>query len=184
MPMDLFKAIAPFFCVLIVFWIAARLAVADAGKNRTAADKENGCIEFFPNRQCFWGIYVLLAFVSYPILVFVATGFKSPVGLWLVSLCSGCILLLLMSFPGSIVINGEGLEQSYWVGSKRRIQWKQVGRISIDDKKMRVTVTALNGHKIVHTRQLPDKARFLAELQTHCPTKMPAESELKTLIEA
>ena len=89
--MDLFKAIAPFFCVLIVFWIAARVAVADAAKDRTATERENGRIEFFPNRQCFWGIYVILAFISYPILVFIATGFKSPVGLWLVSLCSGCI---------------------------------------------------------------------------------------------
>ena len=184
MPMDLFKVIAPFFCVLITFWIAGRVAVADAASHRTAVQRENGRIEFFPNRQCFWGIYVILAFTSYPILVFVATGFKSSVGLWLISLCSGCILLLLMSFPGSIYITGDGLEQSYWVGSKRRIQWKQVGRISIDDKKKRVTITALNGHKIVHTRQLPDKGRFLAELRTHCPTKMPGEAELKTLIGA
>ena len=182
--MDLFKAIAPFFCVLLVFWIAARLAIADAARNRTAVEKKDGQIEFFPNRQCFWGVYVILAFTSYPILVFIATGFKSPVGLWLVSLCSGCILLLLMSFPGSIYINGDGLEQSHWVGRKRRIQWKQVTWVIIDDKKKRVTVKGSNGHKIVHTRQLPDKARFLAELRTHCPTKMPAEAELKTLIQA
>jgi hypothetical protein len=180
--MDLFKAIAPFFCVLIVFWIAARVAVADAAKDRTATERENGRIEFFPNRQCFWGIYVILAFISYPILVFIATGFKSPVGLWLVSLCSGCILLLLMSFPGSIYINGDGLEQSYWVGRKKRIQWKHVAWISIDEKKKRVTIKGSNGDKVVHTRQLPDKARLVAELRIHCPTKMPAEAELKTLI--
>ncbi len=182
--MDLFKAIAPFFCVFIVFWIAGRVAVADAASHRTAVQRENGRIDFFPNRQCFWGIYVIFAFISYPILVFVATGFKSPVGLWLISLCSGCILLLLMSFPGSIYITGDGLEQSYWVGSKRRIQWKQVAWIRIDEKKKRVTVKGSNGHKIVHTRQLPDKVRFLAELRRHCPTKMPAEAELKTLIQA
>ena len=181
--MDLFKAIAPFFCVLIVFWIAGRLAVADAARHRTAVDRENGRIDFFPNRQCFWGIYILLAFTSYPILVFVATGFKSPVGFWLVSLCFGCILLLLMSFPGSIYIKSEGLEQSYWVG-KRQIPWKQIAWISIDEKKKRVTVKGTNGHKVVHTRQLPDKVRFLAELRTHCPTKMPAEAEQKALIGA
>ncbi|MGA8729243.1 MAG: hypothetical protein WB608_10875 [Terracidiphilus sp.] len=182
--MDIFKATAPFFCVLIVFWIAARVAVADAARDRTAVERENGRIEFFPNRQCFWGIYVILAFISYPILMFIATGFKSATGLWLISLCSGCILLLLMSFPGSIYINADGLEQTYWVGSKKRVPWKHVAWIGIDDKKKRVTVKGSNGHKIVHTRQLPDKARFLAELRTHCPTKMPAESELKTLIGA
>ncbi len=109
MQMDLFEAIAPFFCVLIVFWVAARVAVADAAKNRTATERENGRIEFFPNRQCFWGVYVILAFISYPILVFIATGFKSPVGLWLVSLCAGCMLLLLMSFPGTILSTAKGL---------------------------------------------------------------------------
>ena len=180
--MDLVKAIAPFFCVLMVFWVAARLAVSDAAKDRTARERGDGAIEFSVNRQSFWGVYVVLALTSYPVIVFVVSGFDAAFGLWLVSLCCGCVLLLLMSFPGTIVVNGEGMEQSYWVGPPKRIQWKQVAWIGTDKKKKRVTVKSLRGDKVVHTRQLPDKARFLAELQTHCPAKMPAEAELKTLI--
>lgn len=177
--MDLVKAIAPFFCVLAVFWVAARLAVSDAVKNRTARERLDGAIEFYVNRQNFWGVYVILALTSYPVLVFVLSGFHAPFGLWLVSLCSGCVLLLLMSFPGTIVVDGKGLEQSYFVGPPRRIQWKQVAWIIIDKKKKTITVKGLHGAKVIHSRQLPDKARFLAELQTYCPAKMPAEAELK-----
>jgi hypothetical protein len=180
--MDLVKAIAPFLCVLTVFWVAARLAVSEAQKGRTAREREDGAIEFYVNRQNFWGVYVVLTLTSYPVLVFVISGFQATFGLWLVSLCSGCVLLLLMSFPGTIVVNEKGLEQTYFVGPPKRIQWKQVAWIGTDKKKKRVTVKGLHGDKVVHTRQLPDRARFLAELQTHCPTKMPAETELKTLI--
>jgi hypothetical protein len=180
--MDLVKAIAPFFCVLAVFWVAARLAVSDAAKGRTVRERGDGAIEFHVNRQNFWGVYVILSLTSYPVLVFVLSGFQAAFGLWLVSLCSGCVLLLLMSFPGTIVVNDKGLKQSYFVGRPRQIQWKQVAWIITDKKKKTVTIKGLHGTKVVHTRQLPDKARFLAELQTHCPAKMPAEAELKTLI--
>ncbi len=182
--MELFSAIAPFFGVLIVLWVAGRVAVSDAAMDRTAVEKQGGRIEFFVNRRCFWGVYVILTLMSYPILMFVVTGFKSPIGLWLISFCGGCMLLLLMSFPGTIFLNDEGLEQTYWVGRKKRIQWKQVRWILIDEKRKRVTITGSNGHKIVHMRQLPDKARMLAELRAHCPEKMPAEAEQRALIEA
>lgn len=173
--MNLFSVMAPFFALILLFWFATRLVVSDADKNRMANETKEG-IEFLPNRRSYWGLYIIVAMLTYPLIAVLARGIKSAEDLSVVLLCLGFNLFLLTTFPGSIVSNDEGLEQTYWFGGNKRVAWNNVARFEIDRKRKRVIVKARNGAKIVHTRQLPDKNRIIGEIEMHCPGKLPADA--------
>ncbi|MGA7857393.1 MAG: hypothetical protein WCA11_05685 [Terracidiphilus sp.] len=177
--MNIFIMILPLFCSIVLCWIAALLVVSEADKDRPARETESGRIEFLPNRRSYWGIYVIIAVLSYPIAAGFISAVGSGTGAWLVSLCMGFILLLLISFPGSIILTAEGLEQNYWVGRRKRIAWNDVVGFEIDKKGKKVTIRAKNGPKIVHTRQLPDRERLMTELEIHCPGNVLAGNAKK-----
>jgi hypothetical protein len=117
--------------------------------------------------------------LSYPVIAGLISQITSGSGAWLVSLCMGFIVLLLISFPGSIDLTSEGLEQNYWVGRRKRIPWGDVVGFEIDKKGKSVTIRAKNGPKIVHTRQLPDRQRLITELEIHCPANVLAGTAKK-----
>lgn len=175
MRMNVLKIMGPLLAFILLYWVASRITVSEADKDRQAREIATGRIEFLPNPRGFWGAYVLLGLMSYPVVSLVVSGFNSAIGLWFVAFCLGFMVMFLMVYPGSITASGEGLEQNYWLGSLKRIAWKEVSSISVDDKRKRVTISSARGVKIVHTRQLPDKARLFAELQMHCPQRMPVE---------
>jgi hypothetical protein len=177
--MNILIMMLPIFGSILVCWIAALMVISEADKNRLAVESENGRIEFLPNRRSYWGVYVIIAVLSYPVVTGVISEIKAGSGAWLVSLCMGFIMLLLISFPGSIDVTSEGLEQNYWVGRLKRIAWKDVVGFEIDKKGKKVTIRAKNGPKIVHTRQLADRERFVAELEIHCPANSLAGNAKK-----
>jgi hypothetical protein len=80
---------------------------------------------------------------------------------------------LLRILPGSITLTSAGLEQRYWLAKAKGIAWSDVRSIAVDHKQGRVTISSRTGVKIQHPRQLPDRARLLAELEARCPDKMP-----------
>src|SRR5271166_4253128 len=161
--MNILIMLMPILGSILACWIAALMVVSEADKDRPARETASGRIEFLPNRRSYWGVYVMIAVLSYPVVAGVISQITSGTGAWLISLCMGFVLLLLISFPGSIDVTGEGLEQNYWVGRRKRIAWKDVAGFDIDQKGKKVTIRAKNGPKIVHTRQLPDRERFISE---------------------
>jgi len=173
--MNLFSVMAPFFALILLFWVATRLVVSDADKHRLANETKDG-IEFLPNPRSYWGFYVIVAMLTYPFVAVLVRGVKNAEDLSVVLLCLGFVLFLLTTFPGSIVATGEGLEQTYWFGGNKRVAWNEISGFEIDRNRKRVIVKAKNGAKIVHTRQLPDKNRIIGEIEMHCPGKLPADA--------
>lgn len=174
--MNVLSVMAPFFALILLFWFATRLVVGDADTNRMAKETNDG-IEFLPNPRSYWGLYIIVAMLVYPLIADTVRGFKIAQDLPVVSLCLGFVLFLLTTFPGSIVANDEGLLQTYWFGGNKRVAWNNVSGFEIDRKRKRVIVKARNGAKIVHTRQLPDKNRIIGEIEMHCPGQLPADAK-------
>ncbi|HTW60340.1 MAG TPA: hypothetical protein VMD55_00955 [Terracidiphilus sp.] len=78
----------------------------------------------------------------------------------------------LVSFPGSIVMQTEGIEQVYWLRSNKKIRWMEISAIRRSDKGREITIVGTDGTEIVHSRRLADQPRFLRELRAHCRTDL------------
>ena len=82
---------------------------------------------------------------------------------------------MLFEFPGSVVVTGDGLEQIYWFWRNKHIRWNDIVEIESGQKDRTVTITSANGTKIVHSRFLADRPRFLLELKEHCGEELPPD---------
>ncbi len=173
--MTIFGAVAPFFGAFILLWVLSRLIVSEADADRHAREFDGDKIEFVTNRRSFWGVYGFIACFSFVILSSCIRGIAGSFDLVPTVLCMGFILLLLAAFPGTLTISPDGLEQYYWLTRGRKIGWKEVKAVVIDKKKKRVTISGPGSKKIVHTRQLPDRDRFIAEIAKRRPELLPEE---------
>jgi hypothetical protein len=179
--MTLISIFAPILCAILLVWVLSRLIVSKADEDRQAREVGNGQIEFAPNRRSYWGVYLFVAFLAYVTLSMVVNGLKEPGNLIGAGLCTVLALIVLAAFPGSILVSGDGVRQVYWLWKNKRVDWKDVARIAVDEKQGTVTITGARGTKIVHTRQLPDRTRLLEELQKHCGEKLTAKPGQKTV---
>jgi hypothetical protein len=171
--MEPLKVFFPLFAVVVVLMVLAKLIVS-AADDRNATETD-GRLEFAPNRRSFWGIYAFIAFLGYVIVGGLASGIRSGLDLIVPLFCTGFIALLTMAFPGTIVADQDGLEQKYWLRGSNRIAWKDVAKVTVDEKRDEVKISSKQGVKIVHARQLPDRARLLNELHERCTeTLVPA----------
>ncbi|HSZ16549.1 MAG TPA: hypothetical protein VK764_05575 [Terracidiphilus sp.] len=171
--MNLMGMFLPFMGAFVVLLVLSRLIVSAADEERKALETENGRLEFNPNRRGYWGVYLFIACLGYVVLASFLNGIKS--GIAPAFFCAGFIALLLLAFPGSVIVDKNGLGQIYWLRGEKRIAWSDVSKVSLDEKKREVTIVGKFGTKIVHTRQLPDRERLLQELKSHCSEKLPAE---------
>jgi hypothetical protein len=163
----------PFLSVILLLLVLSRLIVREAGASRQAEELSGGTLEFAPNQSAFWGVYLFIACLAFLVIESIVGLIETGNGLVPAVLCIGFILLLLSSFPGSIIADSNGLAQSYWLTGSRRIPWDDVWSVSVEEKRGRITIQSKHSTKIVHTRQLPDRTRLLSELQSHCPDRMP-----------
>jgi Bacterial PH domain len=171
---DIVLLFVPIFVSIALVFVLSRIIVSSADKTRQAREIGNE-LEFAPNRRNYVALVLFEAYLVYMSGSLLFTSFSTVVGrigfaLWLL-----VALFLLAVFPGSVITGDEGLRQVYWL-RKKSIAWKDVRKIVIDEKRNRVTITGNGGAKIAFMRQLPDKARLLAELGKHCPDKVPAEA--------
>ena len=148
--------------------------LADASKHRKANDSA-GRIEFSPNRSATTAWLILAAFFAYLVPIqFRHMDDKLLSIVTAVGFASVCIMLL-TSFPGTIVIDSNGLQQIFWTRKNKRISWGDIVEINTGEKRRTVTITGVDGTKIVHSRQLPDRQRLLWELKQHCGEQLPAD---------
>ena len=171
---DIVLIFVPIFVSIALVFVLSRIIVSSADKTRQAHEIGNGQLEFAPNRRNYVALVLFEAYLVYMSGSLFFTSFSTVVGrigfaLWLL-----VALFLLAVFPGSVITGDEGLRQVYWL-RKKSIAWKDVRKIVINEKRNRVTICG-KGAKIVFMRQLPDKARLLAEIGKHCPDKVPAEA--------
>lgn len=171
--MNLVGMVVPFVAVIVLLFVLSRLVVSEAGSDRQAEELSGGTLQFLPNPSAYWGVYLFLGCLGFLALTGFTNAIRGGSGVFPALLCTGFFLFLLSAFPGSIVANKDGLEQSYWLTGRKRIPWDEVWSVAVDAKRGSVTVVGKRSVKIVHTRQLPGHDRFLAELETHCPDRMP-----------
>lgn len=95
--------------------------------------------------------------------------FWTTAGVWLIA------FLEIVSFPGTIVVTRDGLEQVYWLQWNRCIRWSDIVEIKTGKGGGTVSITSTEGTKIVHTGQLADRPRLLLELKRHCGSELPRD---------
>ena len=177
---DVVFIFVPIFGSIVLVWILSRIVVSAADKSRLAREIGNGQLEFAPNRRNYVAAVLFVAYLVYMSASMIFTSLTTLVGQIGTAFWLGVILILLAAFPASIVVSDEGIRQVYWP-RKKHIAWKDVSQIAIDEKRNRVTITGNGRVKILFTRQLPDRARLMAELGKHCGEKLPVEAKLTAM---
>src|SRR5579872_2946551 len=177
--MDVVGFFFPQFGALLLLLLLAKLIAGRADEGREAKT-EGGRIEFAPNRRSFWGVYTFVASVGYAVVSSLLQSLKSGTSLAVPAIGLGFVLFLLMAFPATIVIDDKGMEQVFWLRGRKRIEWKDVSKSTVVEKTGEVKIISRTGVKIMHTRQLPDRARLLAEIQQHSRESVPAVAPVQT----
>jgi hypothetical protein len=179
--MDLIAFFVPQIGAMLVLLLLAKLIAGKADFGREART-EGGRTLFEPNRRSFYGVYLFIAAVAYVVVVTVVRASGSAFAV--ASIASGFVLFLLMAFPATIVTDENGIEQNFWLRGRKRIAWTDVTKYAVDEKTGELKIASKTGVKIMHTRQLPDRDRLLAEVQRRAIERTvvippaPAQSEL------
>lgn len=162
-----------------LLWIVPALAtlmlMGGVSSRRPAQVLSDGRIEFPPDRLALWAWPVVAAAASY-------TAWNSlkhtrgdllqlavAAGLWIVAVEH------IFSFPGTITVAADGLEQTYWLRPSKHILWNDIVEIDSERKGGAVTITSTESVKIVHMGQLADRPRLLLELKLHCGQNLPPD---------
>lgn len=169
---------APFVCAILLVWFLSRQIVSRADEGRQAREGEGGRIEFTPNPRSYWSVYAFVALLLYVALSQMITGHGSITAVITAVVCVGLDLLVLAAYPSEIVVDANGITQIYWLWWNKRIAWNEIASVKADEKKGTLTILGKGGTKITHTRQLPDRTRFEAEVETHSPGMIPAASSM------
>jgi hypothetical protein len=79
--------------------------------------------------------------------------------------------------PGSLrdVFVSEGVEQHFWLRGEKRIRWGEVTEIKEQSKFGPLTITGSDGTRVDFSGRLPDRPRFLAEIEKYCRGNLPPE---------
>jgi len=84
-------------------------------------------------------------------------------------------LLVVYELPGTIVIDDFGIEQRFWIRPNRLVRWNEIAEVNTGDKVRIVTITSSDGTKIIFSKDLADRPRFLREIKQHCGSNLPAD---------
>jgi len=164
--MEFLSLLLPVAGASLLLAYLAKLIAGKADKDRTAQETA-GRIEFAPNRRSYWGVYAFIACFGLATIAGLVNVFASHGSLAGPAITAGFVLLLLMAFPATIVVDENGMEQVFWLRGRKRIAWKEVSRVALNEKSGEVKIAGKGGVKIVHTRQLPDQTRFMDEVEKH-----------------
>ena len=155
----------------LVVWCLA----ADASEDRRAKVSSTGCVEFAPNRRATAAWLILAGFFVYSVPVQFRHVDRHLFNVVTAIASASVAVGLLITFPGTILIDSEGLQQKFWAWKNKRIRWADVVEINTGEKSRTVTITGADGARIIHSRQLPDRPRLLWELKQHCGDQLPAD---------
>jgi hypothetical protein len=175
MRMNFMQLLIPLGFALTVLLLLAKLIVSGADEDRQATETEGGKLAFTPNRRSFWGVYLFLGFLTYVAVADVVSGIRSTADLASPAFCTAFAILLLSAFPGTILIDKDGIEQVYWLRGRKRIAWNEISKVTTDEKRGEVKIKGRNGIKILFARQLPDRDRLLVEVEKHSEESAPAK---------
>ncbi|MGC2639575.1 MAG: PH domain-containing protein [Acidobacteriaceae bacterium] len=149
--------------------------LGNADRQRRATLLPNGQIEFTPNRRAYWSWPVVVVYMAFAAI---DQGLHTHGKLLNILMTAGfgyVAWALAISFPTTILVSDDGLEQVSWLWRTRRIRWTDIVEINTGQKSGLVTITGADGTKIVHNSQLPDRGRLLIELKNRCGENLPSD---------
>jgi hypothetical protein len=141
-------------------------------RQRKARDLDDGRVEFAPNRRAVWAWGLLLLYLIYATVIQLKTSHGRPLNLTALGILT---LVIVFSFPYTIIVTADGLQQIAWLRIKKQICWTDIVEINTGERSRTVTMTAADGTKIIHSSQLPDRPRLLIELKQHCGDNLPPD---------
>jgi hypothetical protein len=160
-------------------WIVAAAVLVSlsgsADKHRKARVLQGGGIEFAPNRRSYWAWPLVVSYLIYVAARRLMHFHAGWLNLDIAVTFGGLAVLLAFPFPGAILLTADGLEQVSWLWKNKRIRWEDIVEINTGEKSHTVTITAADGTKIIHSRQLPDRARLLMEIKHYCEKDLPSD---------
>jgi hypothetical protein len=171
MTWKVFLGIGRLLCGAVLAW----MLLSRPNKRSLATILSDGRIEFSPNRLAYWAWPLTIVLLAWTATKDLMQSQGRPFELVMGGGVGLLALMLLFSFPGSVVITVDGLEEVYWFRTRKRIQWKDVVEINTGEKSRTVTITGADGTRIVHSTQLPDRPRLLMELKNRCGENLPPD---------
>lgn len=175
--MNLIAVLLPYFVGFIVLFALSRIVLAEADSNRPAEQLPDGRLIFAPEKMALVAMVLFVGGLGGLGIFGSVVALFNGHGLLPSLFCLAFAALLLCILPGTLTLTNEGLEQRYWAGNVKRIRWRDVTSVRIVQKEGRVVISGLGYSRIQHTRQLPDRDRLMAELQAHCPDRMPGAAK-------
>jgi hypothetical protein len=160
---------------LISAFLLAWMHLRGSNRARSAKDVGDGRVEFSPDllTSFAWPIIVLLP--VWPAINEVRRGS----GEWWQLMTPMFLLFLatseMFTFPGTIVVSHDAIEQHFWLRGEKRIRWGEITEIREPGISGTLTITASDNTKIIFTNRLPDRTRFLAEIERYCHGNLPPE---------
>ena len=160
---------------LISAFLLAWMHLRGSNRTRSAKDIGDGRVEFSPDLLTYfaWPLIVLLP--VWPAIIELRRGsgewwqFMTPVVLLFLAASE------MFSFPGTIFVSHDAIEQHFWLRSEKRIRWGEVTGIKEHGLSGAVTITASDNTKINFYSRLPDRTRFMAEIERYCQGNLPPE---------
>lgn len=140
---------------------------------RGSARFRNGRTEFPAGRASLAGGFVIIGFLVESAVRHLIRSHSSFADCFIQGLLLICAITVLSTMPGTILVTGEGLEQTYWLRKRIRLAWDEIVEVNLD--KQTVTIRGGDGTRIVHTSQQVDRERLLVELKHHCGDELPPD---------
>lgn len=156
---------------LLLAWMHLR----GPGRAHSAKDLGDGWVEFSPDP---------LTYLAWPLIVLLPAWaaineLRRGSGEWWQLMAPVLILVVaaaeMFSFPGTIVVSHDAIEQHFWLRSAKRVRWGEIAEIKEHGKPGPLVITASDGTKISFSDRLPDRLRFMAEIEKHCRGNLPPE---------
>lgn len=162
---------------VLALWVFA----GSNGSKRPATELGDGRIEFRPKKIAYSAWLMIVVFLAYETTELFLHSQWKPLNL-AIAICLGFLTLaFLHSFPGTVVITDDTIQQIFWFRRNKRVGWEYIVEINTGGKSRTVTITDADGNKIVHSNQLPDRSRLLREIEKHCGDNLPPDFPAGTI---
>ena len=152
--------------------IAAWLVYGRDATRRPASVLSDGRIEFRPDRLTLAALLLLEIPAVWYTVRSVQHGFQIGWSLVPAIYLGWAALVHLISYPGTVVVTRDGLEQLFWFRGNQRMLWADIREIrSSADLK----IIGADGTTIVHSQLLADRERLMAEIRRYCADELPPD---------
>ena len=111
-------------------------------------------------------------------------GHGKPLSIFISAAFASMALACLLPYPGTIVIDADGLEEVLWFWKNRRIRWEDIVEIDVGKGDGPIKITSKDGTKIIPTDLLAGEKRLLQEIKSHCGEQLPPDFPREEIADA